>query len=118
MERDKFERLLQEIQEVELGISRTKGKEYVKGDADVLHNFKEAAAFLDVTPEQVCVLYMYKHFSALVSNSGATVLLDCSEPIRSRVVDLRLYAALFLALYVEAEEAYQYKMTRAEEEKL
>ena len=118
MDRDKFERMLQELQEAELGISRTKGKEYVKNDVDVLRNFKEAAAFLDVTPEQVCVLYMYKHFSALVSNSGATVLLDCSEPIRSRVVDLRLYAALFLALYEEAEEAYQYKMTRAEEEKL
>ena len=104
MKRDEFERMLCELQEAELGISRTKGKEYVKNDAEVLRNFKEAATFLNVTALEVCLIYMYKHFSALVSCSGAAVPLDFSEPIRSRVVDLRLYAALFLALYEEEED--------------
>ena len=91
MDRHSFEELLQQLQEAELEISRTKGKEYALGE-DVLQNFKAAASFLTVaSPQQICLVYM----SALINASGDTAPLGVSESLRSRVTDLRLYAGYF-----------------------
>ena len=100
MKRDDFIALLTELQEQELEFNLSKGREYAQGDEDALLNFKRAADFLGLTPEMVCMVYMYKHFAAIASYT-ATGDVQSDESIRSRVVDLRLYGALFQGLVEE-----------------
>lgn len=96
--KDLEENILKPLYQKELEVNRTKGTEYA-GEEDALRNFKELAAILGLSPLHICAVYMYKHFAALMSYARRGHAL--SEPLESRVVDLRLYAALFLALVRE-----------------
>lgn len=102
MNRAKFEELLSRLQVQELKINQTKGREYAQGDKDALLNFKEAARFLGLTPLQVCMVYMYKHFASLASYAKLGHELS-DENIQGRIADLRLYSALFLGLVMDSE---------------
>lgn len=104
MKRIDFEALLGKLQEAELEINHTKGREYAQGDEDALRNFKEAARFLGLTPLQVCGVYMYKHFASAISYATLGESLS-EELLEGRVADLRLYAALFLGLVLDSSEA-------------
>jgi hypothetical protein len=50
VKRADFERLLAELQEEELQINQSKGREYAQGDEDALRNFKLAALLLGEKP--------------------------------------------------------------------
>jgi hypothetical protein len=79
----------------ETEIHHTKGMEYASED-DALANFKSAAKQLGLSPLQVCTVYLHKHYTAIMHHArGGDTL---SESIGSRVRDLRLYAAIYLAL--------------------
>ena len=102
MNRARFEELLSRLQVQELEINQTKGREYTQSNEDALLNFKEAARFLGLTPLQVCMVYMYKHFASLASYAELGHELS-DENIQGRVADLRLYSALFLGLVRDGE---------------
>lgn len=91
--------LLKYLSDKELVINDTKGEEYAIGNEDALNNFKQVAEMIGVTPLQVCLVYTYKHFCAIASHAKRGEVL--SEPIEGRIVDLRLFAALYLALVQE-----------------
>ena len=100
MKRQDFEALLKRLQADELEISQTKGKEYAREDNeydDVLDNFKRAGNFVGVSSMMACLVYLYKHFSAVAAYAQNGDALS-EEGIAGRIADLRLYAALFLAL--------------------
>jgi len=101
MVRDDYLKLVEGLVTAENEINLTKGREYAQGDEDALRNFKVCAEFLGLTPLQVCMVYMYKHFASLASYA-AVGHEQSEESIEGRVHDLRNYAALFLALVKEA----------------
>jgi hypothetical protein len=99
MDRTKFTELLERSHQRELALNNTKGKDYA-GDEDALRNFKEAAAELGLTPEQVLGVYLHKHYAAIRSyiENGSVA----SEPIQGRIDDARLYLALLQGLVEES----------------
>jgi len=94
--RNEINKLLEALHQAENHINQTKGEGYANNQ-DALANFKRAAQHLDLSPLQVCAVYMGKHFDAIMSYAkhGDDIT---GEGLMGRVVDLRLYAALFLAL--------------------
>lgn len=95
--------LTEVLQKYEKELNVTKGQEYTGADEDALLNFKEAARFLGLTPLQVCGVYMYKHLAAIMSYAKNGCAFS-DESLQGRIADLRLYAALFLALVKEEED--------------
>lgn len=79
-------------------INRTKGHDYA-GDDDALANFKEQAAELGLTPEQVWGVFAGKHVKAVHTfiREGDVK----SEPIEGRIHDVILYHFLLLGLIEE-----------------
>lgn len=101
MNQDEATTLLRNLAGIEETIFKTKGAEYSDGQ-DVLSNFKHIGQMLGMSPLQVCLVYMTKHYlsiAAYVRNVGTL----SDESLDSRVVDLRLYLALFLALATEGD---------------
>lgn len=80
----------------------SKGAEYA-GSADRLANFKRGAALTGCTAEQVCFIYLSKHYDAL-----ATFIREGekpgAEPIMGRLHDLANYVLLMAALVRERQE--------------
>ena len=76
----------------------TKGHDY-SGDEDALANFKEQAAELGLTPEQILGVFVGKHIKAVQTyiREGAVQ----SEPIEGRIHDVILYHFLLLGLIEE-----------------
>jgi len=101
MQRHEVTALLNRLHNEEAKLNVTKGEEYAIENEDALNNFKQAAEMLGVTPLQVCTVYMYKHFCAIMNHAKRGDVL--SEPIEGRILDLRLYAAIYLALVQEEE---------------
>ncbi len=95
MIRGKFIKLLDSLQQEEMALSNTKGRDYA-GEEDALSNFKVEATNIGIDPVQVWYVFFSKHLRALQTfiKTGEV----SSEGIRSRVQDMRLYLALFLAL--------------------
>jgi len=81
----------------------TKGAEYTHGSLDRLASFKETAAFAGIKPTQVCLVYMTKHFQSLANfvNKGVA---PSGEPIDGRIMDLRVYLVLMMALLAEERD--------------
>lgn len=108
MRRERFEQLLKKLQERELSINRTKGREYA-AETDVLDNFKRISRALrerglEISPEVVCLVYLQKHIDAIfnVVARGETL---SDEDLEGRVVDARLYLALLLSLFEEGNDS-------------
>lgn len=101
MTRTEIDDILKNLWNEEGKINQTKGEGYAN-DNDALANFKRAAQHLGLAPLQVCAIYMGKHFDAIMSYAkrGKDIT---GESLFGRVIDLRLYAALFLALAREIE---------------
>lgn len=99
MNRTDFTDLLQKLQAREKEINLVKGRDYANGDLNIGNNFIECAEFLGLNPLQVCLTYMMKHLSAIKNYANTKQLR--SEDLSDRVADIRLYAALFLALTYE-----------------
>lgn len=77
-----------------------KGEEYTRSQADRLASFKEIASFAGVTPKQVCMIFVAKHWQAL-ANFVATGKTKSNEPIEGRIMDIRVYMSLMRAIIQE-----------------
>ncbi len=77
-----------------------KGEEYTRSQADRLASFKEIASFAGVTPKQVCMIFMAKHWQGL-ANFVATNKIMSKEDVNGRIMDLRVYLALMRAIIKE-----------------
>jgi hypothetical protein len=84
-------------------IRESKGKDYSRGEADTLSNFKRHAAALGLTPEQVWAVYASKHWDAVVSfcKHGQVE----SEPIDGRIDDALTYLLLLKGLIADRQRA-------------
>lgn len=102
MNRQDFIHLLERLQARELEINLVKGRDYADGDQDVGNNFNECAGFLGLNPLQICLIYMMKHLSAIKNLANGGILR--SDDLEERITDVRLYAALFLALAQEKDK--------------
>lgn len=100
MKREEMLVLLRSLHREELQVSRTKGKDYA-GDDQVLSNFLDEAAHAGIDPIQVWYVFFSKHLRSIQSYVREGRLQ--SESLRSRVLDMRHYLALFLALASEIE---------------
>lgn len=82
-------------------LNNKKGHDYA-GDEDALANFKNHAAELGLTPEQIWGVYAGKHYDAIKTyvREGAVA----SEPIEGRIEDMILYLFLLYGLVVERRE--------------
>lgn len=78
-----------------VSMTSTKGHEYANSD-DRLANFKEVAAEIGITPEQVLLVYLKKHMRSVDAycKNGKVF----SEPIKGRIIDAILYLELLAAL--------------------
>lgn len=98
MDRATFVALMDEHYSSITEINRTKGHDYA-GDDDALKNFKDQAAQLGLTPEQVWGVFAGKHWAAICTfiKEGDVK----SEPIEGRIHDVILYCFLLLGLIEE-----------------
>lgn len=103
MKRDQFAELLDLMEHEERNIILTKGGEYTHGHEDRLISFKETANFSGVSPIQVCMIYLNKHYQGL-ANFVKTGKVLSDEDVYSRIMDLRVYLSLMRALIQEARE--------------
>lgn len=85
-------------------INETKGHDYA-GDEDALSNFKDEAAEIGITPEQVWHVYAAKHWRSVATyvREGEVQ----SEPIEGRLRDVILYCFLLMGLVEEKRELKQ-----------
>ncbi len=87
-----------------------KGGEYsqaTSGNRDRLSNFYRGAALTGSIPEQVCLVYMAKHWDSVgnyVKAKAAGIHVPLSEPISSRLHDLALYCILLDAIIRESDK--------------
>ena len=98
-----FNSLLKIKHEEEEKLLSSKGQEYTIGDSDRLIAFKEIAKQLGITPKQVCMVFMTKHFFSLCNYVSGQAS-PTTEQLSDRVTDLRNYA-LFLEALDEDEGA-------------
>lgn len=64
MNRQRFNEIWQSFVVKELPLMISKGADYSNSE-EALQNFKEAAAFLGTTPQEVALIYCFKHLSAI-----------------------------------------------------
>lgn len=92
-----FNSLLKIKHEEEEKLLSSKGQEYTIGDSDRLIAFKEIAKQLGITPKQVCMVFMTKHFFSLCNYVSGKAS-PTTEQLSDRVTDLRNYALFLEAL--------------------
>lgn len=103
MTHSEFEALLTEQFALEKEILTSRSNVY-SANNDRLHNFYRLSMITGLTPQQVCLVLMGKHFVALTDyvltgNSQPPFLLD------EWVTDIRNYLILMKALYKDSKEA-------------
>jgi hypothetical protein len=103
MTHDEFRLLLSAMEDDEHAVVLGKGEEYTRGQKDRLASFYEIASFAGVTPKQVCMIFMTKHWQAL-AHFVATGTTKSNETVDGRIMDLRVYLALMRALIAEEAE--------------
>lgn len=114
MTKDRFAELLMSMEQDEQATIRGKGEEYTHGNKDRLSSFKETANFAGITPKQVAMVYMNKHWQGL-ANFVATDKVLSNEDVYSRIMDLRVYLALMRALIEEERDAIQQKTDQGQD---
>lgn len=109
MNRDIFEKLYSEFENMERNLLLTKRSEYAR-DEDVLINFKNTAELTGLSPEDVCLVFLMKHVQAVAkaANSRDTRLswggTGAVEGFSQRISDARNYLILLAALIKERGE--------------
>jgi hypothetical protein len=106
MNRDQFNKLIDETFTKIKNLSNTKGEEY-SGQEDALANFKRNAERMGLDPLQVWFVYTAKHFdsvSTFIKDIASNKVRNYSEPIDGRADDLIVYFLIFKALYKEKLE--------------
>jgi hypothetical protein len=99
MRHEQFVALLKEIQEDQVKILTSKNAEYAPGN-DKLANFKKGADALGVTPAQCLWGYAMKHIISVQDMVNSDMKHDKAK-IREKLGDLRNYACLLEALWLE-----------------
>lgn len=108
MEREQFDKLISEFVDEELKLLGWKRTEYTSTD-DVLQNFKQNAKFLGMTPKQIAIVYLTKHYQSIViavqtgKLSWTWVTENGSEGLKQRFADMVNYAHLLAAIIDEEE---------------
>jgi len=96
-----FDQMVLDTNTMARNIVDAKRPSYTIGDADVLKNFKNVSARLgNVTPAQVCAVYMLKHIDAIVASASKGVF-DIEN--HSRIADAINYLHLMKAILVESQ---------------
>lgn len=101
MDAFKYAEIETEIIRVALDTARRKRPAYTGADADVLHNFKEAAKSAGITPGQAWIVLAKKHWDAIVSLAKDKNIPQAEPPI-GRAGDLINYTILLIALAADA----------------
>lgn len=96
MRQQEFDRIVADLHETEIEIQRGKCADYAEPNRDVLSNFKRAAESAGVDPLKVCWIYIFKHLCAV--RAYVRGHRQQTDDLAERVIDLRNYLALFLAL--------------------
>lgn len=104
MKADEFSELRKDLIKKCITLTDTKGKDYTKGDEDVLKAFKEGGAFFDVTPEKYLGFALKKHIDAIYTYIKTNGELQ-SEPIESRITDAINYLIFLQSLNKEKGKA-------------
>lgn len=101
---EQFRAMVREVCEDLCAMNENKGAEYA-GEDDALAFFREAAAELGQTPEQIWAVLARKHWRSVVKfcGQGDDDGLALSEPIEGRAKDLVLYLLLFIAMRREPD---------------
>lgn len=82
-------------------LTNTKGSEYTNSDIDRLSNFKRIAVDLDLTSQEVLLVYLMKHMASIktfVRDRSKGQNRALSEPINGRIDDAILYLILLKCL--------------------
>jgi hypothetical protein len=101
------QRIVLALQEAEMRMIDTKGREYTGGaeldnDKDTLHNFKDVARQTGMSPLQCWGVYFLKHISSIMTFiSDPSREGDMAEPIDGRIIDARTYLGLLQCLLEE-----------------
>ena len=82
-------------------IVEAKRASYTGASEDVLHNFKDVAKQMGVTPMQAWGIYFLKHVSAITSFAKAAIETP-GEPMIGRFADAKNYLDLGFAIMREA----------------
>jgi hypothetical protein len=103
MTNDELNQIIEETFAEITELRQTKGRDYSRGEADTLSNFKRHAAALELTPEQVWAVYASKHWDAVITfcKRGQVE----SEPIAGRIDDLLTYLFLLKGLIADRQRA-------------
>lgn len=99
MDRATFDAIVAEARRRQDALLAAKGKDYTRGDADRLTNFKRIARDVGITPLQAWAVYAGKHYDAIMTfiKTGRAE----SEDIFGRLDDLANYLYLLEGLLRE-----------------
>lgn len=103
MLKTEFKELLDLMEAEEHETILGKGEEYTRSQADRLASFKEIASHAGITPKQVCMVFMMKHWQAL-ANFVSTGQEKSNEGVYGRIMDLRVYLSLMRAIIKEERQ--------------
>jgi hypothetical protein len=100
MDSKTFYELAERMVRDEMETVATKGDEYTCGSADVLQNFKGAAANIGLSPLQIWATFANKHWQSIMSyvRTGKEA---SDESVEGRIKDLRNYLTFLRALVEE-----------------
>lgn len=107
MNANRRQSIVERLQQQEVAMIETKGREYTGGaeldnDLDTLANFKNVAEQTGMTPMQCWGVYFLKHISSIMTFIASPDReADMAEPIDGRILDARTYLGLLQCLIEE-----------------
>lgn len=98
MNREEFNKLVEELLTASIKTLNKKSKEYAT--EDVLANFRQPTSMLGVSAAEVCLMYQMKHIASLVkiAREGAS-----KEMLLEKCQDTLNYVLFFYALMSESK---------------
>lgn len=100
MNNNEFNQSREELFSICKGITDKKGRDYTKGNHDVLSHFSESASSFGMTKYQNLGTFLKKHIDAIynyIKSDGQSE----SEPIQSRIADAINFLTFFNAMVLE-----------------
>lgn len=113
MNADDRRSIIERLQQAEMDMIRTKGREYTGGaepgnEKDTLHNFKDVARQTGMTPLQCWGVYFLKHISSITTFIASPEReQEMAEPIDGRIIDARTYLGLLQCLIEEQRTEHE-----------
>lgn len=100
MNLSRYLEICKEIEDAEHATEDKKRQSYTAGNDDVLHNFNDDAEFVGTNPLQNVLTHLMKQIRA-ISSYVKNPDIEPSETLLSRVVDVRVYSKLLVAVATE-----------------